>query len=76
MQEFTSFGFYKARNDLKAGTYRVVEDDESTSIATVDQYGNVEWKSVADFEEYERQQFEDERWANDGMSLIFGDDEE
>lgn len=72
MQEFTSFEFYKAKNTLPSGNYRVNEDDGSISIAMIDRDGYVEWKDVEDFERYEHEQMEDIRWANDGMDMVLG----
>jgi len=72
MQEFTSFGFYKAQSTLPSGNYKVVEDDGSISIAMIDSDGCIKWKDIEDFERYEHELMEDIRWANDGMDMVLG----
>lgn len=72
MQEFTAFSFFKARNTLPSGNYKVVEDDGTINIAMIDSFGCVEWKEIEDFERYEHEQMEDLRWANDGMDMVLG----
>lgn len=72
MKEFTAFEFYKSQNTLPSGDYKVIEDDNSISVATIDSYGCITWKDIEDFERYEHERMEDMRWANDGMDLILG----
>lgn len=72
MQEFTAFEFYKAKNTLPSGNYRVNEDDGSVSIAMIDSDGCIEWKDIVDFEQYEHERMEDILWANDGMDMVLG----
>ena len=76
MQEFTSFEFYKAKNTLPSGNYRVNEDDGSVSIAMIDSDGCIKWKDIVDFEQYEHECMEDIRWVNDGVMMILGHPED
>lgn len=73
MKELTSFEFYKARNDLPVGSYRVIEEDETVSIAVIGEY-NIEWFDEDEYIERERRSCEELMWINDGMDLIYGCD--
>jgi len=71
MKELTSFEFYKARNELPVGAYRVIEEDETVSIAVVESH-DIKWFDEDEYLEIERRECEDLMWANDGMDLIYG----
>lgn len=75
MKELTSFEFYKTRNELPVGDYRVIEEDETVSIAVVKEH-DITWFDEDEYIEKERRECEELMWINDGMDLIYGTEED
>ncbi len=75
MKEFSAFEFFKQKNTLPTGHYRVLEDDNSISIAIIDEIGNVQWKDIYQYEADQEAECNDSFWANDGIDFILGIDD-
>lgn len=72
IQTLTSFEFYQQRKSLKDGAYLVIEHDESTSVAIVEDIV-VKWMTEYEYVELLEKESLNFLYANDGLDLLYGD---
>lgn len=72
IQTLTSLEFYQQRKSLKDGAYLVIEHDDSTSVAVVEDIV-VKWMTEYEYIELLEKESINFLYENDGLDLLYGD---